>query len=624
MNPGDHYGDYDLIRELGRGSMGVVFLALRRDTGQQVALKVVPFSNSEASAEHIEAEKRGAELQLKIAREDPRVVVVNRVLFTGQDLNVEMEYVEGRDLFDLIRKGALRHREAAEMTAELCEMLCNLGNKTPPVVHADLKPRNVRVRPDGRVKVMDFGIAKEMIRSEGTINLFQTVRYASPERLETTVASKESDLWSVGVMLYEMVTGRHPFQPVGGAAQQEDVRQRILSDQGPEPLPETVPGPLRNIVCKALARRPEQRYTSPAKMLVDVRRYLSGLPVEAPELDDGATRRTTGTVRSDIYDGATRRTTATASRVTPPPLPPKRPGVFRLLWMRYPRLGRALIGLAVLVVVLRFAMQMHASADADKLERQIEQNEISPDDAWTRYESVRNEAPSRFLLFGLNGALKRKLVTTGEEPIVDYRRETPSSYEGDWQRAAVSLQRAHDLDPGDKTVLGELRICQGHLSRIRSIAGKGRNKTINRKEMNAAIEDFEEAEKLLPQSPDPYLGLARVYFYELHDPQDGERMIAEAQKRGHAEGKRETIERADGLRDRGMRADQQAEDLDGMPDQEKQFLVSARDNYAAAIQAYSEVSDFSSSVSGLMRDTLRRKKNVEDRLSELNGMQVSQ
>jgi predicted Ser/Thr protein kinase/tetratricopeptide (TPR) repeat protein len=627
MNPGDRYGDYDLMHELGRGSMGIVFLATCRETGQQVALKVVPFSSSEASAEHIEAEKRGAELQQKIAKEDPRVVVVNRILFTNQDLNVEMEYVEGRDLFDLIRKGPLRYREAAEMTAELCEMLCNLGNKTPPVVHADLKPRNVRVRPDGHVKVMDFGIAKEMMRSEGTINMFQTVRYASPERLETTVASKESDLWSVGVMLYEMVTGRHPFQAAAGGWQSEELRNRILSSQGPEPLPDTVPGPLGNIVGKALARRPEQRYASPAKMLVDLRRYLSGLPVDTPEVDDGATRRTGAAARAEVDDSATRRTTATIRPQRPPALPvpaPRRPSYFRRMWQRYPKMVAAVIALFAVAIVLRTVSQMHAADDAGQLKRQIEQNEIGPEEAWTRYQSVLREAPSGFLLFGLNGALKKKLTASGEEPIVDYRRETPSSFEGDWQRAAVNLQRAHDIEPGDKVVLGELRICQGHLSRIRSVSGKGRSRTVNRKEVNAAIEDFEEAEKLLPQSPDPYLGLARVYFYELHDPQNGERMIAEARRRGHEEGKREAIERADGLRDRGIHAEQQAGDFEGMPDQEKQFLTGARDNYQAAIQLYSEASDFSSTVSALMKDTLRRKKNVEDRLSELNEMQVSQ
>jgi len=196
MSPSPSFEEYEIIRKLGSGNMGVVYLAVRADTGQQVAIKVVSGGQSQEEQEKIVIERDGAHLQQRIAQVDPlHIVGVNRFLFRKGNLIVEMEYVSGDNLGDVIRaEKTLSPQRAARIALELARMLDNLDSIQPPVVHGDLKPGNVLVKGEAEVKVVDFGIAKQLSHGRGTFNQFQSVPYSSPERLRTCDVDLQSDL----------------------------------------------------------------------------------------------------------------------------------------------------------------------------------------------------------------------------------------------------------------------------------------------------------------------------------------------------------------------------------------------------------------------------------------------
>src|SRR5260370_32365355 len=142
MNPSTQYGDYVIIRRIGSGNMGIVYLATRTDTGQQVAIKVINGGHSSDDQERIALEENGAKVQQAVPAEDERVVTVNRIQRVDGDLVIEMEYVQGDDLAKAMQSGMDADR-AARIALELRRMLEKVNKLDPPVVHGNLKPTNV-------------------------------------------------------------------------------------------------------------------------------------------------------------------------------------------------------------------------------------------------------------------------------------------------------------------------------------------------------------------------------------------------------------------------------------------------------------------------------------------------
>src|SRR5271166_6146255 len=265
MNPGDRYSHYKIVRPLGRGAMGEVYLAVDADSGAQVALKIVYKGPDAEDLEILEAERLGAELQKRVAGIDARVCAVNRYGEIDGDLFIEMEHIEGEDLSTIVSRGALPPLDAVHIAIELCEMLENLRAFTTTiddkqfhgVIHGDLKPKNIRLNSHNQVKVLDFGIAKALSHTRKyTMNVFASTAYCSPERLETQSIDSHSDLWSIGVLLYQMVAGRLPFDEPS----KEHLDRRIRSSAPPDILPPSCPEPLRRIIFKMLSRNLARRY----------------------------------------------------------------------------------------------------------------------------------------------------------------------------------------------------------------------------------------------------------------------------------------------------------------------------------------------------------------------------
>jgi hypothetical protein len=201
--------------------------------------------------------------------------------------------------------------------------------------------------------------------------------------------------------------------------------------------------------------------------------------------------------------------------------------------------------------------------------------------------------------------------------VIDTYRNNDSQpiYEKDWERARTMAAHALAVDP-DETVRGKLRICEGHLARINGTTHK------SAQDLNLAVEKFTEAEKLLPKSPDPELGLARVYVYGLKDIDKGYDALQQAQQRGYQLGNREKSLLADGYRDRADRRWWDSRTVRGLPPEKDQIQLAA-DDYKRAEELYQSVAPWGKAFANIARVRLSL-DSVNFRLHEIDQQQQPQ
>lgn len=262
---------YRLTAELGSGGMAVVYKAIDLELGRQVAVKLLRegYADDDAFLARFQREARAA-----ASLDHPNVVSIYDVGRDGRLYYIVMEYVEGQDLKSLLRSGApLSVDKAVDLVIQIC---AGVGAAhRAGLVHCDLKPQNILVTQDGRVKVVDFGIARALEAAtagdEGAV--WATPQYAAPEQSQGHPVSPATDVYAIGVILYKMLAGRLPFQ---GQTAQELARQHAES----RPLPLTrwnpqVPPRVEQIVLQALAKEPARRYrtaTQLGQLLIEYRR----------------------------------------------------------------------------------------------------------------------------------------------------------------------------------------------------------------------------------------------------------------------------------------------------------------------------------------------------------------
>jgi len=585
-------GKYEIRQKLGRGGMADVYLAQDTESGQTVALKLIEHSTDADTVACIDAEMRGAALQARLADVDPRVVRV----FGAGDLegffHVAMEYVDGQDLAALMRHGKLEVEFAADVALAVAQTLENAhkletsiaGKEIQGIVHGDIKPKNIRIDAHGQVRVLDFGIAKALSMSRKlTRNEFGSVPYASPERLESGEVNVGSDLWSLAVMLYEMVTGLQPYQ----AETTERMERMIRSGIAPPPAPDPCPEPLRRILMKAMAPDPDVRYPSAAAFGLDLAAFRAGGQVQAVKEDLEATRRT---FRRAV-DDETRRTTGDETRRTvdpapppavvasgPPAVAPNKPKGDLFYWaMR----GVAATVLACLVYATWAGVSDYRLYQrGQEFQHDIAAEQITdPGQIWTRWAELSKDNPSSLFLRGPRNAAREKFAAAAGRVIDTYRNnDAQTVYEADWQRARTMLLHALSAEPDDKTAHGKLRVCEGHIARIEGAAHH------SVAELNNAVQKFQEAQQSMPQSPDPALGLARVYV-SLRDVDKAAAAFHQAETNGYQLGNRERSQLADGYRDRANRAWKDSFSVRGLP-QEKDQIQQAADDYQRALDLY--------------------------------------
>lgn len=264
---GQTISHYRILEKLGEGGMGVVYIAEDTKLDRKVALKFLPshLCQDEASRTRFTREAKAA-----AKLDHSNIVPVYEVgEFQGCPF-FAMAYIEGKSLREAIKEGKLTVSEAIELTIQICEGLNEAHNMG--VVHRDIKPGNIIIDRKNKARLLDFGLAtvmgeKKLTKTGSTLG---TVGYMSPEQVKGEKADHRSDLFSVGVLLYEMITGRLPFE-----AEHEAAIHYNIVNEVPEPLARYksgLTGELQQIVDKALAKDPSLRYQHADGMLADLKR----------------------------------------------------------------------------------------------------------------------------------------------------------------------------------------------------------------------------------------------------------------------------------------------------------------------------------------------------------------
>ena len=592
-------GKYDILRKLGRGGMADVYLAQDSALNAAVALKLIEHAPDIDTQDSNDAERRGAMLQAHLAAVDPRVARIHDFGDVDGYFYVAMEYVDGQDLAELLRRGPVAVEFAVDVARAVAQTLDNAhnlqvaigGKDFHGIVHGDIKPRNIRIDARGEVRVLDFGIAKALTLSRKlTRNEFGSVPYGSPERLEAGTVNVQSDLWSLGVMLYEMVTGIQPYR----ADSTERLESMIRSRVPPEPAPDPCPEALRRILIKAMAPDPEMRYQSARDFDEDLAAFRNGAEPRAMLEDLEATRRTT----RPAADDETRRTAVAEEPDETRRSVPRAAQIHYGTWPlgKSPRkplppaVRKAAAGLG-LVVAAFLTWEAVSSAvlysHGRQFARAIDSEQVSdPGDIWNKWTELSKGNTSSWLLMAPRKAVERKFVSAADRVIASYRNGDVVR-ESSWKNARDLLAKSLALDP-DNNVRGKLRLVEGHLARIDGMVHH------NAAELNDAVAKFNDAQQLMPKSPDPELGLAWVYVYGLKDIDRAYQVLQQAEQRGFALGNREKAQLADGYRSRADSLFWDSRNVRGMP-QEKDEIQRAKDDYERALQLYQSIAPYGNS-----------------------------
>ena len=281
-------GPYKIIGQIGRGGMGEVYLAQDTRLGRRVALKMLPsrYTSDSDRLRRFKQEARAAS-----ALNHPNIITIHEVGQVNAAHFIATEFVEGRTLRSSIEEGAIKHAEAIDVAIQVASALG--AAHEAGIVHRDIKPENIMLRPDGYVKVLDFGLAKLVERSAMITDtgssftavdtnpgiVMGTASYMSPEQARGLAMDARTDVFSLGVVLYEMVAGRVPFD----GETVSDIIVAILEKQ-PPPLSATgsgAPGELQAIIDKALQKKKEERYQTAREMLDDLRKLKQDLEIRA-------------------------------------------------------------------------------------------------------------------------------------------------------------------------------------------------------------------------------------------------------------------------------------------------------------------------------------------------------
>jgi hypothetical protein len=613
------FESYYLEHKLGGGGMGEVYLA-RRPDGVEVALKLVEMGDDADSRDKVAAERVGAHLQQRFSAVDAHVPAVFRIGEAAGYFFIEMEYVDGHDLAELIPR-RVDPRRAARIASEVASFLehahafsATVGERRfAGIVHADLKPKNIRINSGGQVKILDFGISKGLsLTGRLSIAAFGSRSYMSPEWFDSGQPDRHVDFWALGVVLYEMLAGDLPFR----ADTPRQLELAILARTPPLPLPADCPEAFQRVVLKALAPAVGRRYQTAEAFRTDLEALRDGRPTVAEqewrtEREAEATRRTRPAPATTGDAEATRRTVPPATADSAPTartVSPVSPGVpppaaapsadIRPAGPRPRSRWRTLVLLAALVVTLN---ECGAWWSAGTLRGELPASqEAGLGDVWQRYQRIRSRSLLGVARRRVARPVRDTLVTHADRVMADYRRESPSVRQAQWDKARDWLGQAMQVDPGDAGLLARLRLCEAHSLRIDAQARPGgRASPETARLLRDAISRFEEAARLDRSWPDPWLGLLQIYAYSVENADKAAEALNEAERRGFQTGRRESALVGDVNRIVADRTRRGCERLTG--DVKCDCFERAAARFQQAISWYTRAEGFAESATALAR-----------------------
>lgn len=550
----DRLGRFRLESFLGKGGSSEVYLAWDPEDGVKVALKLIPL---DADPEVLEGEQRGAELQRAIQGTLPDVARVRELGTADGFLYISMEYISGPTLAQVLEeRGRLMPHLAIRVAEQLCRVLETfdgthgaLVDQARPLIHGDLKPSNLRFEGRSRIRLLDFGLARRLDQPDrGVVSEFGSLPYASPERLRENLLTPAADLWSVAVILYVVIAGRQPFP----GETDEAVRRRILSSEGPEPLPVDVQEDLVAILVRALAPEMERRFPNASAL----RRALAGLSVRPPRDHDKTKRIVDDRVRSDRAERKVDPLpTVGAKGASPVPSPRVRalrpdaprvasgtgeatevkrraprqqlpPPTRRQRWMR--RAGT----LVAILVTLFSAVQVYAIWSGSDIEASLERPDSEVEVLLKNYLELR-----RFDLLGMMDSLGTDLEShvggAVESIIAAHRVGEPVAREL-WEVQAKSLEMALRIEGNNDWELARRAYCLGQAARGRGReAAEHGNSLAARAALSEALRHFRLAADRAPDWGAPYLAIASALLEKGHDQVEVDRQsLRRALERG--------------------------------------------------------------------------------------------
>ncbi|NNF08002.1 MAG: protein kinase, partial [Candidatus Eisenbacteria bacterium] len=625
----------------------------------------------------VEAEQYGVEHQKVLSIHCPDMVPSVYEEWVGEDgaYFVSMALVEGVKLSKILDQGAMAPARAIKIARQLCEfleasheiLLQAGGKQRKGILHNDLKPQHVILTDTDKIRIIDFGGARSVAVSRKlTRALFGTPAWSSPEHLKGQ-STPQSDLWAVGVMLYQMVAGHLPFRSQSeSAAQIEEEIQRKILNGNVEPLPLTCPMSLKQILLKCLAHDPSQRFQNATELKTQLNLAAEGkdLTLVAPE-DPYATRRTSSPAFLESLQ--TQRTDAALPPVPPKPradrdetraprvvIPqqtkgeatqpkpvstpakarrvaavtatpeakdaPKQNRIFA--WRPWHHASvRAFLAVAGLLFIAGGALShVYAKSRVTSLQRTLATS--SSDTTLVRVlRGYRDVRPFSWI-DTYTGAgdfeqnLYSRLVLASDRVLESFYTDNPRTVRGDWVRSREWLEGALEIEPTNQTLQAKLYTAQGHLDRIDSRSARNKKKP---KEANRLLEQaeyqFKTAHELDPDLPDPFLGLSRIYAYESRDVKKLEQALEDLEMRGYQRGKREKAQLADAYLAEAHSLHASAKRTKGI-DAQRLFDKAWR----TAIQAqghYQPILDFAQAKKN-QRDARNLQKEIEEAMARLH------
>jgi serine/threonine protein kinase/tetratricopeptide (TPR) repeat protein len=319
LSSGTKLGHYEIRSKIGAGGMGEVYLAIDTELDRTVAIKILP---ADLASDTQRLQRFVQEAKAASALNHPHIITIYEIGATESSRFIATEFIDGDTLRPHIGAG-MKLAEVLEIAIQACGALA--AAHAAGIVHRDIKPENIMVRRDGYIKVLDFGLAKltepkgsttdteaptKAMVNTGAGTVMGTANYMSPEQAKGTQVDERTDLWSLGAVLYEMVTGHVPF---AGETPTETIS--LILQKEPAPLvryAHEVPDELERIATKALTKNREERYQTAKDMLIDLRHLKRKLEVDA-EID----RTVPPELRAAVSTGGLPAGSSTASGTVP-------------------------------------------------------------------------------------------------------------------------------------------------------------------------------------------------------------------------------------------------------------------------------------------------------------------